>query len=161
MAAAPCSGGGHDGSYWLKFSNRREISPLGSLPLEYPDAYDRFASMSVRAVAALNDGFGLNGKIIADRGSGTGRSTFELAKLAQCVIGLDACAPMRDAAVKKARCLGIRNVAFVNGEAEVMPFVECWRAHQDDLVSAVSAWCFSIPASFISNMAFSFLRFWR
>jgi len=90
--------------------------------LEYPDVYDRFALTSASSVAAMGEMFDLDGKCIVDVGSGTGRSTFELAKHARFVVGLEPWDPMREFSVRKARSMGIQNVAFVNGFAEELPF---------------------------------------
>jgi len=90
--------------------------------LEYPDVYDRFALTSVSSVASLGEMFDLDGKCVVDVGSGTGRSTFELAKHARFVVGLEPWDPMREFSVRKAWSMGIQNVAFVNGIAEKLPF---------------------------------------
>lgn len=88
---------------------------------EFPDVYDRFAVTSPRAVRAVAQIIDLRDKIVVDVGSGTGRSTFELAKRARLVIGVEPCSPPRRFAVEKARTLGMRNVAFVEGVAEGLP----------------------------------------
>lgn len=89
--------------------------------LEFPEVYDRFAGHAVGAIDAVEKMFGLKDKVILDIGSGTGRSTFELAKRAKFVIGLDPWPSMWKVAVKKAQAMGVENVAFVEGAAEAMP----------------------------------------
>ncbi|NOY56822.1 MAG: class I SAM-dependent methyltransferase [Actinobacteria bacterium] len=91
------------------------------LYLEYPDVYDRFARTTLPAVAALDERFDLRNKVLADVGSGTGCSTFELARHARFVVGLEPWKPMRDVAIGKVRSYGLRNVAFVDGIAEALP----------------------------------------
>lgn len=90
--------------------------------LEFPDVYDQFALTSVHAVDALHTMFDLDGKTIVDVGSGTGRSTFELAKYGRFVVGVEPWAPMRGVAVEKARRLHVPNVDFVDSTAEELPF---------------------------------------
>jgi SAM-dependent methyltransferase len=89
---------------------------------EFPDVYDRFAVESGATIAALRARFSLDNSVIIDAGSGTGRSTFALAKTARFVCGLEPWAPMRAIAVARARALGIPNVAFVDAPVEKMPF---------------------------------------
>ncbi len=88
---------------------------------DFPDIYDRFAVTSPRAVSAIDRMFGLRDKVIVDVGSGTGRSTFELAKTARLVIGIEPWAPMRDLAIEKARAIRAQNVAFLEGVAQGLP----------------------------------------
>lgn len=90
--------------------------------LEFPDVYDRFATNTGQSVDAVDRMFGLRDNVLIDVGSGTGRSTFELARLAKFVVGLEPWDPMRAFAATKLRSLGLRNVAFVKGAAEGMPF---------------------------------------
>lgn len=92
--------------------------------LEFPEVYDRFALHDVAGVAEFAKRFDLGNKVILDVASGTGLSTFELARHARFVVGVEPWATMRDFAVKKARSLGIQNVAFVAGVAHELPFGE-------------------------------------
>ena len=92
------------------------------LYLEFPDVYDRFALSTTSGIAALCDWFDWTDKMVLDVGSGTGRSTFELAKKAGFVIGVEPWVSMREFAIAKARSQGISNVVFVNATAEAMPF---------------------------------------
>lgn len=88
---------------------------------EYPHLYDRFALSSVHAVQELQAMVGFTGTRVLDVGSGTGKSTFELAKYADYVVGVEPWAEMRTFALHKQARLGIRNVAFVAGTGENLP----------------------------------------
>ena len=90
--------------------------------LEFPDVYDRFAANTGPTVAAVDRMFGLRDTVLIDVGSGTGRSTFGVASRARFVVGLEPWDPMRAFAARRLRSLGLRNVAFVKGAAEGMPF---------------------------------------
>ncbi|MDQ3928334.1 MAG: class I SAM-dependent methyltransferase [Chloroflexota bacterium] len=92
--------------------------------LEFPEVYDRFALHDVAGVAEFAKRFDLSNKIIVDVASGTGLSTFELARHARFVVGVEPWATMRDFAVKKARLLRVQNVAFLAGVAHELPFGE-------------------------------------
>ena len=106
--------------------------------LEFPDVYDRFAANTGQTVAAVHKMFGFAGKVLLDVGSGTGRSTFELAKHARFVVGLEPWAPMRAFAVERLRSLRLRNVAFVRGAVEHMPFAP----HSADLIVSFAGFPF-------------------
>ncbi len=101
---------------------------------DYPDVYNRFAVSSKAVCAALADLLPLDGAAIVDVGSGTGRSTFELAKRGRLVIGIEPWEPPRRFAVDKARKEGIQNVAFVEGVAQCLPL----REQSVDIVIAVA-----------------------
>ena len=89
---------------------------------EFPDVYDRFAVTSAPIVNVIGQMVGLDGKTVLDVASGTGQSTFELAKTAERVIGLEPWAEMRNVAIEKSMSRQDKNVAFVNGLAESVPF---------------------------------------
>ncbi len=99
---------------------------------EYPEVYDEFASVPYKPPESeiINNMFDLNGKVIIDIGSGTGLSTFPLAKYANLVIGIELEEVMLKIAVKNAKKQKIKNVMFVKGSAHFMPF-------KDDSVYAV------------------------
>jgi len=59
--------------------------------------------------------------VIVDIGSGSGRSTIQLARYAEQVIGVEPENSMRDQAVKSTTELGLDNVVYVDGRAEEMP----------------------------------------
>jgi len=88
---------------------------------EYPHLYDRFAVSSVHAVHELQATIGFTGTRVLDVGSGTGKSTFEIAKYAEYVVGVEPWVEMRAFAIKQQARLGIRNVAFVDGTGENLP----------------------------------------
>jgi SAM-dependent methyltransferase len=89
--------------------------------VEFPDIYDRLSVGSPLLVRKIDGLFGLDGKVVVDAGSGTGESTFELAKKAKLVIGIEPWPTMRDFAVAKQRELGARNVLFVDSVAQDLP----------------------------------------
>ena len=91
---------------------------------DYPEVYDAFARVPYDPplVDVIHDKCNLNGKAIVDVGSGSGLSTFDLAKYAKTVIGVEPEESMRDLAEKKALELGVSNVQFIKGLAEAIPF---------------------------------------
>jgi ubiquinone/menaquinone biosynthesis C-methylase UbiE len=91
---------------------------------DYPEVYDEFASTPYNPplIDVIHDKFDLDGRTIADIGSGSGIPTFELARFASSVTGVEPEESMRDLAEKKAEELGITNVRFVEGRAEAIPF---------------------------------------
>lgn len=103
---------------------------------EFPDVYDRFALSSVNAIDILHDMFGLNDKLVLDVGSGTGRSTLEIAKRARYVVGVEPWDEMRGHAINEARSQEVKNVDFVKASAETLPIGE----RSVDLI--VSVWGF-------------------
>ena len=103
--------------------------------LEYPDIYDRFANTTPPVVAAAHDLVDFTDKVVIDAGSGTGKSTFELAKHARFVFGLEPWEPMRAFAEQRLHELGLPNVAFVDAAAPDLPFAD---QSADALVSVYS-----------------------
>lgn len=104
---------------------------------DYPEIYDRFAKVKKKPSISevLPEMFNLREKIIADIGSGTGLSTFNLAKYAKCVIGIEPEDSMRNLAVKNAEKRHIENVEFRKGTAENIPLDD----NSVDVVVAVTA----------------------
>ena len=90
---------------------------------DYPELYDRFASFPYRptAVEVIAEHFPLAGKHLLEVGSGTGKATFELARRAGRVTGVEPEAAMRLVAAREAARLGFTNVSFVSGLAERLP----------------------------------------
>jgi len=90
---------------------------------DYPEIYDEFASVPYNPhnIDILHEKFNLNKKVIVDIGSGSGRSTIQLARYAEQVIGVEPEKSMRDQAVKNTIELGLDNVVYVDGKAEEMP----------------------------------------
>jgi ubiquinone/menaquinone biosynthesis C-methylase UbiE len=89
---------------------------------EFPELYDRFALTSVRAVEQLDAIFGFGGHRVLNIASGTGKDTFEIARRAKRVIGLELSSTMLSFAVSRQRQLRTDNVDFVAGVAEALPF---------------------------------------
>jgi len=104
---------------------------------DYPEVYDEFASVSYDPplIDVIRDMFGLDGKTIVDVGSGSGISTFNLAKYASAIIGVEPEKSMRNLAEKKALELGISNVRFIDGRAEAIPLDDS----SVDMVTAFTA----------------------
>jgi SAM-dependent methyltransferase len=92
--------------------------------IEYPHIYDRFAISSIHAVHELHATFKFTGMRVLDIGSGTGKSTFEIAKYANYVVGVEPWFEMRAFAINQQERLGIRNVAFIDGTGENLPEFE-------------------------------------
>jgi ubiquinone/menaquinone biosynthesis C-methylase UbiE len=89
---------------------------------EFPDLYDRFALSSVTAVEQLDAIFGFTHQRVLNVASGTGKDTFEIARRADHVIGLEPSTTMRSYAVAMRQKLHVCNVDFVSGLAEQLPF---------------------------------------
>lgn len=85
---------------------------------EFPDLYDRFAVSSVRAVQELDEMLAFTGTRVLDMASGTGRAAFEMARLANHVVGVEPNDNMRTFAIQKQRSRRVDNVEFVAGVAE-------------------------------------------
>jgi ubiquinone/menaquinone biosynthesis C-methylase UbiE len=90
---------------------------------DYPEIYDKFASFPYKPkwIDVINEIFDFKGKVVIDVGSGSGLSTFELAKNAKYVIGVEPEEAMRSLAIKNASKRKVQNVNFVEGWAEKMP----------------------------------------
>jgi SAM-dependent methyltransferase len=91
---------------------------------DFPDVYDRFSVNTGNIMNRVDERFAFGHKVVADVGSGTGRSTFEIAKKAQLVIGIEPWAPMRQFAIQRSRDLKVANVAFVDGVAQGLPLAD-------------------------------------
>ncbi len=89
---------------------------------EFPHIYDRFAKTSTSAVSIIHEMFDLKDKIVLDVGSGTGLSTFDLAKRAKFVVGIEPFDSMLRFSVTKSASMNVRNVTFLRGIAETLPF---------------------------------------
>lgn len=90
---------------------------------DYPEVYDKFASFkySPNFIDFVNKKFNIKGKIVADIGSGSGKSTFQLAKYAEHVIGIEPEDAMRNLAIKNSKKKKIKNVEFKKGWAQRIP----------------------------------------
>jgi ubiquinone/menaquinone biosynthesis C-methylase UbiE len=85
---------------------------------EFPDRSARFALSSSSAVEEIDRLFGLTGTCVLDIASGTGKSTFAIARYAKEVVGIDPWIEMRGFAIEKQRRLAIDNVAFIDGVSD-------------------------------------------
>ena len=83
-------------------------------------------------VNVLHEQFDFIEKIIADIGSGSGRSTNELARYAEKVIGVEPEESMRSQAIANTLEAGLDNIEYVDGRAEDIPL-------EDGSVDAVVA----------------------
>lgn len=90
---------------------------------DYAEVYDAFARIPKRPhmLEELNERFHLTGKVIIDVGSGTGLSTFQLARWASLVIGIEPEDAMRAVAERKAAALDLTNIRFERGDSEHIP----------------------------------------
>ena len=104
---------------------------------DYPEVYDEFASFPYDPpmMEVIHEMFNLSGKEILDVGSGSGLSTFPLAKYAKTVIGVEPEKSMRELAEEKALELGILNCKFIEGQAEAIPLDDS----SVDIVTAFTA----------------------
>jgi ubiquinone/menaquinone biosynthesis C-methylase UbiE len=116
----------------LSIENRWDI-----LYRDYPEVYDEFASVPYepRMIDTLQERFDFTGKTIADIGSGSGRSTNQLAKYAKHVIGVEPEKAMRDEALRNTEELGLENIVYVDGRAEDIPLDDA----SVDVVAALTA----------------------
>jgi ubiquinone/menaquinone biosynthesis C-methylase UbiE len=90
---------------------------------DYPEVYNEFAKVhrAPRWDEVVSKSFDLSGKAVADIGSGSGVSTFLLARYAKNVIGIEPEDSMRRLAEAEARRFRIKNVSFEKGYAEKIP----------------------------------------
>lgn len=102
---------------------------------DYPEIYEKFARIPKQPTVfeVIQQHFPLEGKTILDVGSGTGLSTFELAKYAHYVIGIEPETSMRDIAIRTAQDQNITNVRFMEGRAEDLPLDD----ESVDIVTAI------------------------
>jgi ubiquinone/menaquinone biosynthesis C-methylase UbiE len=88
---------------------------------DYPEVYNEFAAVPKEpdTYKFVLEKFksNLSGKIVADVGSGTGISTFKLAKIARKVIAIESEGAMLRVARKKAASLGLKNIQFIKSDA--------------------------------------------
>jgi SAM-dependent methyltransferase len=88
---------------------------------EFPDRYHRFALSTDLVVEAMHRIFGFGGARVLDVASGTGRSTFAIARWAAHVVGVEPWAEMRNEAIRRQAGLGVTNVEFLEGGTEALP----------------------------------------
>jgi SAM-dependent methyltransferase len=83
----------------------------------YPEVYEEFAAVPKTPGINLVKMFDLEGKTIADVGSGTGASSFRYSSYAKEVIGIEITQSMINIAKGIAKEKGIENVRFIVGDA--------------------------------------------
>ncbi len=88
---------------------------------DYPEVYDTFAREEDIPVRDLADRFEMRGKRLVDVGSGTGRSTFELAPYAAEIVGIEPEEAMIKVAQENLAGTGFKNVVFKKGTADNIP----------------------------------------
>lgn len=105
----------------LTIENRWDI-----LYRDFPEIYDEFAAVpkDPQPLQVLIDRFDFRNKVVADIGSGSGLSSFELARVAKKVIGVELEDAMRELAQRERMNRGIQNIEFVKGDAKNIPFNE-------------------------------------
>jgi len=93
---------------------------------DYPEVYEEFGR--IQKVPDLFDvvaaRFSLTNKSVVDVGSGTGISTFKLARYAGQVIGVEIKVSMIAVARESANKLGVENVRFELGDAGHLPLAD-------------------------------------
>lgn len=90
---------------------------------DYPEVYDEFASVPYNppVLELLHKEFNLSGQTIIDVGSGSGKSTFQLARFAKHVTGVEPETAMLEIAREKLAELRLTNVEFIQGSAQHIP----------------------------------------
>ena len=89
---------------------------------DYPEIYDEFTNIPYKGTGWVDlVPFSFNEKVVADIGSGSGASTFQIAVPARRVIGIEPEDRMRELAVRTTHEKGITNVEFRKGTAEKVP----------------------------------------
>ncbi|MFH1916143.1 MAG: class I SAM-dependent methyltransferase [Nanoarchaeota archaeon] len=104
---------------------------------KYPEVYDAFSRIpyTPNVLSHLLKLFSFRKKVVVDIGSGTGRSTFPIARQAKEVVGIEPEDAMRKLAVREAKKKRIKNVTFVKGSGQRIPLKE----HYADIILAVTA----------------------
>jgi ubiquinone/menaquinone biosynthesis C-methylase UbiE len=90
---------------------------------DYPDVYNEFANFPISRqwIDVARKMFDIKDKTVADIGAGSGQSTFQLAKYAGKVIGVEPEDAMREIAAKTARRMKLKKAEFCKGWAEDIP----------------------------------------
>jgi len=102
----------------LTIENRWDI-----LYRDFPEIYDEFASVpkDPQPLQVLINRFDFQGKVVADIGSGSGLPSFEFARTARKVIGVELEDAMRELSERERSLRGLNNVEFVKGDARNIP----------------------------------------
>jgi ubiquinone/menaquinone biosynthesis C-methylase UbiE len=106
--------------------NRRPESLEGRWDIlyrDYPEVYEEFGRIQKvpDLIDVIAERFPLGGKTVVDVGSGTGISTFKLARYAAQVIGIELEPSMIAVAQESAREQGLENVRLELGDASHLP----------------------------------------
>jgi len=103
---------------------------------DYPEVYEAFSKTPYHPTVyeQLPGILDLDGKVLADVGAGTGRSTVALARYARQVIGIELEAAMLRLAREKAREEGAQRVSFLGGNALALPLAD----QSVDLVTGIT-----------------------
>jgi len=103
---------------------------------DYPEVYEDWARIPTRPtfVQVIDQHFPVRGKSVVDVGAGSGRSTFELARCADFVVGVEPEDAMRAIAIDTQRREHVANVRFVKGVAEDLPLGD----RSTDVVAAIT-----------------------
>lgn len=88
---------------------------------DYPEVYEAFASVKGTPAKDYGKMLNLKDKIVIDVASGTGRSTFPLARYAKRVIGVEPEAAMLKIAEDTLKQNGLKNVSFLTGTSDHIP----------------------------------------
>jgi ubiquinone/menaquinone biosynthesis C-methylase UbiE len=90
---------------------------------DYPEIYDEFSSVpySKSWIEVAKKLFSFGNKIVVDIGSGSGISTFEIARYARLVIGIEPEDAMRKLAIENAKAKKLENVIFKKGQTKNIP----------------------------------------
>ena len=101
---------------------------------DFPEVYEEWGKIPKvpELLDVIVNRFPLKGKVVVDVGSGTGDSSFKLAKHADSVIGIEIEEAMLSVAAERARERRPENVHFELGDAEHLPL-------EDDSVDAAVA----------------------
>lgn len=124
---------GHEGDVWT----------------EHADRYDRASQRHWQRF--LDADLVSRTDAVLDVGCGTGKSSRDIARIAQdgTVVGVDLSARMLDLARQRSEADGLTNVTFVQGDAQVFPFE---RGSVDLAFSNFGAMFFGDPVAAFSNI---------
>ncbi len=115
----------------LSIENRWDI-----LYRDYPEVYEAFSKFPYHPtiqeqLPAIID---TRDKVIADVGAGTGKSTFQFAKFARKIIGIEREWAMLQVAQKNSSQSGMKHVSFACGDALALPLAD----ESVDMVTAIT-----------------------
>ena len=88
---------------------------------DYPEVYEAISKFKRTPAIEIAKEMGVEDKVIVDVASGTGTSTFALARRAKKVIGIEPEQAMMKIAKQKKKELGIKNIIFKKGTSDHIP----------------------------------------